>query len=222
MRQHKICDCRRLSATALDEAMVDFFSKASKDQRKVIQAIEKAVLDSKKSLSHLEKDIRGKEKDLEKVREKIDKLMELALKTQISSLKSFDEKMSALEREKEDLEQEILNLEAKKRAAEISSDSTQYLHANIVQVMSRFAEVSPEAQKGLFQALIKEIVIHDDHIELKMFVGTDSEQILPVKTEGKDADSEGPKGLKPSKKPSKEFDHCQSRLTILEAPLRVT
>jgi len=79
--------------------------------------------------------------------------------------------MEQLEEEITALETELLKLKARKKAAEMSADSGQFIHSNIVFTMAKFHEANPPTQKALFKALIKEIIIHDHHIDLRMYIG---------------------------------------------------
>lgn len=66
----------------------------------------------------------------------------------------------------------ILDLKAKKPVTQMSAYSAEFLHAEIKPAILRIEQAPPEAQKHLIQALIKEVLIHDDtkQVELKMFL----------------------------------------------------
>lgn len=52
----------------------------------------------------------------------------------------------------------------------MSANSGQFLHSNLKFAMQYIEQAPPEAQKSLIQALIKEIIVHKDYIEIKMYI----------------------------------------------------
>jgi len=164
------CNEPRVSATAFDNAIIDYFRKASQDQKVIIRAIEEAVTASRKTLTAIDKDIRKTEKKLTSAREEAEKLLNLALRSVISKGNTYKARMEQIEAEIASLDDKLSKLQARKRASEMSADSGRFLHSNLVFAMSRLNQVPPQAQKNLFQALIKQIIVHEDHLEISMFI----------------------------------------------------
>jgi len=165
------CDLPRISATAFDQAVIDYFRKASKDQKIIIRAIEQAIADAKNKLTTVDKDIKKVEKRLESLQEEADKLLDLALKDTVSKGKTYKSRMEKLEEEITLLEDSLSKLHARKRTAEMSANSGQFIHSNLTFAMAKLDQIPPEAQKSLFRSLIKEIIVYKDHLDIKMFIG---------------------------------------------------
>ena len=165
------CDADRISALGFDKALVEYFRRSSYDQRLIIKAIEDSAADARAKLNSADKQISAVEKKLEPLRTEAEKLLNLALQGEITKGQTYKTRMAKLDEEIEALENELSMLEARKKAAEMSANSGHYIHSGIVLAMAKFDKASPEAQKALFHALIKEIVIHDAYVEIKMFVG---------------------------------------------------
>lgn len=176
------CDSKQIPAPAFDDALTAYFQKSSKDQRLIITAIEDAVREAQSRLVAADKDIHKTEKKLSASKNEAEKLMDLALKGTISKGSTYRTRLEKIEADIETFEESLSKLRAQKKAAEMSADSASFIHSNIVYIMGRFSEAAPEARKALFQALIKEIVVHDNHIELKMFLGPTVQEKLPSET----------------------------------------
>lgn len=119
------CDASRISATAFDNAIIDYFKRASKDQDIIVQAIGDAILDSQIKLDKLEKMIKEAEGKLTATRQEADKLLELAMNNRVSQGKTYKSKMAKLDEEITKLEDEIGKLQAKKNVAQMSANSGQ-------------------------------------------------------------------------------------------------
>jgi len=57
------CSNKRISATILDKALVDYFKRASKDQEIINRAIGNAILEAKMKLESLEDRMHEKERN---------------------------------------------------------------------------------------------------------------------------------------------------------------
>ncbi|MFH1505249.1 MAG: hypothetical protein ABIH08_07710, partial [Candidatus Omnitrophota bacterium] len=68
------------------------------------------------------------------------------------------------------LEDELERLQAKKNVAQIAAHSGEFLHSNLKIAMQYIEQAPPEAQKSLIRALIKEIIVCEDQIEIKMYI----------------------------------------------------
>ena len=52
----------------------------------------------------------------------------------------------------------------------MNAHSGKFLYRNIAFAIQYIDHAPPEAQKALIRALIKEIVVHQDYIEIKMYM----------------------------------------------------
>src|SRR3989338_4191673 len=171
------CNSIKLSATQLDSAVIDFFRRASQDQGIIVKAIGDAVLDYKEKLSKVEKEIGQAEEKLKIAREKADKLLSLAMDEAISKGPSYKAKMDTFDAEILMLQEKLTKLEAQRRVAQITGNSSEFLYSNIKLAMKHIDQAPPEAKKALLHALIKSITIFDDHVEMRMYVGQPFEEI---------------------------------------------
>ena len=174
------CDVQPLSATAFDQALVEYFRQSSREQRLIIQAMEQAVAEARANLKEADTAITKKEEKLKACREQAEKLLDLALQGTIAKGTTFKSKMEDIEDEMTLLETDLFRLKEQRKLAEECANSSNFLHSNLVVMMAQFDKEMPEAQKALFQALIKEITIHPDRIEMKIFVGQNPEESSPL------------------------------------------
>ncbi len=84
--------------------------------------------------------------------------------------RTYSEKMDALENEITVLEDKIGKIEAKRKAAEISAHSNEYLHSNLQIAMKYLDKAPPDAQIALLKALIKMIKVYDDYVKIEMYI----------------------------------------------------
>ncbi len=176
-RQKLGCDAKRISATAFDEAVIDFFRRASEDQDILVKCMMSAVKDCTEKLDSCEKEIRIIEKKLKKNKNAAEDLLNLAMEQKISKGVTYTEKMTGLEKEIAELETKLSKLEAQRRAADISANSGQYLYQTLQFAMKYIDESPADAQIGLLKALIRVIDIHDDHVMMRLYVGELSQEM---------------------------------------------
>ena len=180
-RQKLGCNALRLSASALDQAVIQFFKRASNDQDIIVNAIGNAVLDSRDKLSKVQKEIKTIEKKLTTVKESAGKLLNLAMENEIPKGTVYREKMDAFEVEIGILQDKLNRIETKRKASEMSANAGEYLYSNIRSAMESLDEAPAEAQHALLKALIKTVTIHDDHVEMRLYV----ENSLKIPTKAK-------------------------------------
>ena len=186
MLQKMGCDGAKLSASQFDNAVIDFFKRASKDQDIIIKAIGDAILDSREKLDKAEKEIKATEEKLKIARDAAEKLLTLAMENALSKGPVYKAKMDALDAQILSLEDKLSKLEAQKKVAQLSASSGEFLHTNIRFAMQYLDQAPPDAQKALLKALIKSITILDDQVELRMYVGQPFSEIacnLPALTQ---------------------------------------
>jgi site-specific DNA recombinase len=176
-RQKLGCDTKRISATAFDEAVIDFFRRASKDQEIIVNAMGNAIKDSTTKLEVFDKEIRGLEKKLAKVKESAEKLLNLALEKAIPKGSTYTAKMEGYEKEIAVLEDKISKTDARRRAASMSVNSSEYLYSNLRFAMAHLDHAPAEAQINLLKTLIKAIDVFEDHVILRMYVTDPADEI---------------------------------------------
>lgn len=164
------CDASRLSAKGFDDALIDYFKRASNDQEIIIKAIGDAILDSQIKLETIEKLIKPLQEKLSSVQQEANKLLDLAMNSRVSQGKTYKDKMAKLDEEILRLEDELEKLLAKKSVAQTSANSGEFLHSNLRFAMQYIDQAPPDARKALIKALIKEIIVYQDYIEIKMYI----------------------------------------------------
>lgn len=171
------CDQDTISATVFDRALIDYFRKASTNQDILVKALGDAILDAQINLDKVEGIIQEEEVKLETVKAEANKLLELAMSGTISEGVTYKTKMAGLDGEILKLENNLIKLQAQKSAAQMSAHAGQFLYANLRLALQYLDQAPADAQKSLLQALIREIVIFDDKIELRMNLGAPEEII---------------------------------------------
>jgi hypothetical protein len=153
-----------------DNAILDYFKRASRNQDLIVQAIGNAILESNALLKEIEEQIAMVETRLQDFRKQAQNLIELAITKGISEGTTYKTKMTELENEITKLEDKLGKLQADKSVTQITAHSGQFLHQNLRFAMEHIDTAPPDAQKGLIRALIQEIVLFDDKLHIKMFV----------------------------------------------------
>ena len=85
--------------------------------------------------------------------------------------------MDVLEKEITVLEDSLSKTVARRRAADMSIHSSEYLYSNLRFAMEHLDKAPAEAQITLLKALIKAIDIHDDHVIMRMYIGEPFEEL---------------------------------------------
>ncbi|RJP27379.1 MAG: hypothetical protein C4533_07935 [Candidatus Omnitrophota bacterium] len=179
------CDVPNLPATQLDQAVIDFFRVASQNQDIIVKAVGDAAIDAKDKLGKVQKEIKQAEEKLKIAREKADKLLSLAIEGAISKGATYKTKMDALDNEIFALQEKLSKLEAQRKVAQMTANSSEFLYSNFKFAIQYLDKATPENQKALLQLLIKSITVLDDRVEFRMYVGSPYEEIachLPENT----------------------------------------
>jgi len=176
-KQRLGCTPDRISATAFDNAIIEYLKKASQDQEIIVKALGSAIMESQVKLEKAEDAIRQETAKLEQARSESQKLLGLAMSGDVPKGTAFKEKFAALEAQIAETEGKLSKLCAQRDAAQISANSGQFLHENIRFALAHLDKAEPEAQKELFRSLIQEIVVHEDKIELRVRLNADLAQI---------------------------------------------
>ena len=169
-RQKLGCDTKRISATSFDRAVIDFLGRASKDPNIIVNAIGDAIKESSAHLDRYDKEIRQLKKKLDKAKDSADKLINLAIEKVITKGRTYSEKMDALETEITILEDKLGKAQARRKAADMTAHSNEYLHANLQLAMRYLDQAPPDAQIALLKALIKILKVYDDNVNMEMFI----------------------------------------------------
>ena len=159
--------------------MIDFFYRSSKDQSKIFSAIKEKIKRAGENLAITNEKLKKYEKILESKKEEINKLIDLALNGGVSQGSVYRERIDKLQSEVGELENEVGKIRLQQKVAEMSSNCGEYVYKNIVYAISNFDKLSLEEKKASLQKLIREMVIHEDHIEIKMLIGEDLQAPLP-------------------------------------------
>ncbi len=205
------CSVSRLSAKGFDDALIDYFNRASQDQEIIIKAIGDAILDSQIKLEALEKMMKPLQDKLAEAKQEANRLLELAMDNKVSQGKTYKDKMAGFDEEIVRLEDELEKLQAKKNIAQMSANSGQFLHSNLRFAMQYIEKAPPEAQKSLIQAMIKEIIVYKDQIEIKMYIDQPTLDSLSCSLPTPDAQ----KGPKNQERPA--GDTCKALVTVSDA-----
>lgn len=78
---------------------------------------------------------------------------------------------------------DIGKLLSKKRKAHLNAHSGEFLHQNISLAMEHLKKASPEAQKSLFRALFKDVVVYEDKVIINMIIEESEPDLLDLATE---------------------------------------
>lgn len=93
------CSTKRISASILDKALIEYFKRASQDQNIINRAIGNAILEAKVKFESIETRIHEKEQALDALKREARKLLDLALEGTVTQGSTFRDKMNALEDE---------------------------------------------------------------------------------------------------------------------------
>ncbi|MFA6635707.1 MAG: recombinase family protein [Candidatus Omnitrophota bacterium] len=170
-RQNLGCDAKRISASAFDQAVIDFFRRASTDQQVIVESMVDAVKDSTVKVNVLDKEITSIHEELNKNKKAAEELLNLAIEKTISKGVTYAKKMNVLEQEIAALEAQLSKVEAQRQAADISMNSGQYLYETLRFAMQYLDEAPCDAQIALLKALVRVIDIYDDHVMMRLYVG---------------------------------------------------
>lgn len=178
-RQSLGCSKKRVSSTAFDQAIIDYFKRASKDQEIIIKAIGNAIIDSQIKFENAEKKLLEKEAKLNVLRREARELLELALNGTIAQGPTYKTRMTDIENDIAALEEEAEKIQIQKKLAKMNAHSGEFLQRNISFAMQYIDKAPPEAQRSLLRALIKDILIYEDKIAINMFINQPIEDALP-------------------------------------------
>ncbi len=172
-RQGLGCTRKRISATVFDKAILDYFRRASKDQDVIVRAIGEAIRESQIKCEEIDITLNEKRIRLNTLRHETDNLLNIAMKNDIVQGPTFKSKLTSMEEEIVALEEETKRLEKERKIAQISTHSGAHIYRNIQALMAHIDQVPPKMQKDLLQAMIQNIVIHDNKIIMNVYIQTE-------------------------------------------------
>jgi len=178
-KQRLGCNAKTISATAFEQAMIDYFKRASSDQEIITRAIGSAVLESQNKFTKTSLLLQEEKSKLAEVKAKSENLLKHAMQEKLPQGKVFKETMVELDREIITLEDKIEKLQSQRTVEEMSANASEFLYSNIRFAMQHLDQAPPEAQKSLLLALIKEIIVYDDRVEIRMFIDQSLVESLP-------------------------------------------
>lgn len=178
-RQNLGCTKKRISATAFDEALIDYLKRASKDQEIITKAIGNAILEAQVKLEVINKKVKECETKLDNQKFEAQKLLDLAMNGTVPQGPTFKDKMAGIEAEISQLEGELERLQAQQQIAQMDAHSGEFLHHNLRFAMQNIDKVPADTQKSLVRALIKDIIIYEDKIAINMFITEPIETNIP-------------------------------------------
>lgn len=169
-RQGLGCSYKRISGTAFDKAVLDYFRRASQDQEIIVRAIGNAIRESQIKFEQIEEKLIERRIRFNTLRHEVETLLNLAMKNSVSQGATFKTKMDKAEAEIEMLDEEIKKLEEEKRVAQLSAQSGKYVYSNVKIAMQHIDQAPPEVQKDMLRALIENITVYEDKIVMNMFI----------------------------------------------------
>ncbi len=173
------CDAPMMPAKAFDQAVITYFNGLSRNKKIITEALIESVRTAKVKLSQVNKNLNKIDKEICYLKKESEQLLNLALKKTISKGMTYKTKMEDLEAKITILEDKRDRLLAQQKASEMSAASSDYVHENMKFVMKHFEQCSPEAQKPLIQALVKEIRLFDGYVKIVLSIGPTIKENLP-------------------------------------------
>ncbi len=169
-RQGLGCSYKRIPAPGFDQAVIDYFERASQNQDIIINAIGISMRESQIRFEKIEEKLLEKTKHLNALRDEVKKLLELAINNAVSQGATYKSKMTEVENEITILEDEINKLEMQKKVAQIDANSSEFIYANLGIAIKYLNDAPRELQKDLLKNLINDIIVYDDKIAMNMFI----------------------------------------------------
>lgn len=173
------CNSTLIPAAKFDRDFVSYLKDCSRDPKIIGRALKDAVSETQNQLSHLSKNIHKIEKLLAEKKEEADRILDIILKGAAPKGPTVKDRLAKTEAENAALQEKLDKLLAAKKVTEISADSQNFIHTNLIFLTEMFNKIAPEAQKTMLQLLIKEIQLHDDRIRLTLTIGRSLENNIP-------------------------------------------
>jgi len=171
------CDELSIPASVFDRALINYFRKASQNRDVIIKGIGDAMREAQLMTGRIDTMVQETEKKLNDCQHEAKTLLDLAMTGTVTQGPTYKMKMAEIDNQIISLEDKLTKLRIQKTANDMTANSGDYLHETLQFAMQYLDKAPVDAQKSLINALVKEIVIHNDVIDLKMYLG-DPEQTL--------------------------------------------
>ena len=171
------CDELSIPAVVFDKALINYFRRASENRDIIIKGIGDAMREAQLMAGRIDTLISGTETQLNDCHHEAKTLLDLAMSGTVTQGPAYKTKMHELDNKIVALEDKLTKLRTQKTANDMTANSGNYLHETLQFAMQYLDKAPADAQKSLVHALVKEIVIHKDVIDLKMYLG-DPEETL--------------------------------------------
>jgi site-specific DNA recombinase len=171
------CNELGIPAPVFDRALIGYFRKASQNREIIIKGIGDAMREAQLMAGRIDTMIAETESKLNECQHEAKTLLDLAMTGTVTQGTAYKTKMSEIDNQIIMLEDKLTKLRTQKTANDMTANSANYLHETLQFALEYLDKAPADAQKSLIFALIKEIVIHSDVIDLRMYLG-DPEQTL--------------------------------------------
>lgn len=171
------CDELSIPAVVFDRALINYFRKASENRDIITKGIGDAMREAQLMTGRIDTLISETEAQLNDCHHEAKTLLDLAMSGTVTQGPAYKTKMHELDNKIVSLEDKLTKLRTQKTANDMTANSGNYLHETLQFAMQYLDKAPADAQKSLIHAIVKKIVIHNDVIDLKMYLG-DPEQTL--------------------------------------------
>lgn len=171
------CDELSIPAVVFDKALINYFRKASENKNIIIKGIGDAMREAQLMAGRIDTMIAETEARLNECQHEAKTLLDLAITGTVTQGPAYKTKMLEIDGQIITLEDKLAKLRMHKTANDMTANCGNYLHETLQFAMQYLDKAPADAQKSLVHALVKEIVIHKEVIDLKMYLG-DPEQTL--------------------------------------------
>ena len=171
------CDELSIPAPVFDRALIGYFRKASQNRDIIIKGIGDAMREAQLMAGRIDTMIAETEAKLNECQHEAKTLLDLAMTGTVTQGPAYKTKMSEIDNQIIMHEDKLTKLRTQKTANDMTANSANYLHETLRFALEYLDKAPAEAQKSLVFALVKEIVIHNDVIDLRMYLG-DPDQTL--------------------------------------------
>lgn len=171
------CDELGIPAQVFDRALIGYFKKASQNRDVIIKGIGDAMREAQLMAGRIDIMIAETEEKLNERQHEARTLLDLAMTGTVTQGPAYKTKMSEIDNQIILLEDKLTKLRTQKTANDMTANSANYLHETLQFALEYLDKAPADAQKSLIFALVKEIVIHKDMLDLRMYLGASDETL---------------------------------------------
>ncbi len=165
------CDELSIPAQVFDRALINYFRKASQNREIIAKGIGDAMREAQLMAGRIDTMVKESEAKLNDCQHEAKTLLDLAMTGTVTQGPAYKTKMAEIDSQIITLEDKLTKLRTQKTANDMTANSANYLHETLQFALEYLDKAPVDAQKSLVHALIKDIVIHNDVIDLKMYLG---------------------------------------------------